>query len=384
MTISLDLLDDADGLNLSGTQRVRVTASPGGGLQKIEVYRNGALVASGTSSPLTWSWDTTKVADGTYKLTATAFYKTRKSSVGPIVVTVNNTVTPPPPPPPPTSAIPFKGCSTGSKILGAPDGISWEIPEVAACFGSGSLIRIDTGNDAVVQAALDVGLKILLVIGGTISSSTTPTAHATATTTSVTRWKGKLWGVEVGGNEPNVNGQTASGNAALVKAGYAAAKVADPNVIVCAGSCAPADNFLSFLTAFIPLAKGNFDHLAPHLYEDANVRGAWNNWDRCFHPETMSPTLTVRQVLDNNGLQNTPISSGESGGHVATVADEATQNTYVQHAYADFAARRARGEKVGFITIFCMRNDENAAGWGLCRTDHTRRPAWFSAQAATA
>ncbi len=290
------------------------------------------------------------------------------------------------PPPGPV----LKGCSPGSKILSATDRVSWELPEIHACFGAGAIVRLDYGgsvHDQVVQDALNAGLSPLLCIGGTMRTVPTPTDYTAAVTATCTRWKGKVRYIELGGNEPNGNGQTVQVHAALVNAGAWAARGVDPSLVMMNGGLSPStdpalgSDELDYATRLIPLVKGSIGHFNMHLYEDANVRGAWNGWDRAFHPESLGGRQSVRQVLDANGMTAVPISSTESGGQASSIG-EAAQTTYVKNAYADFAARRARGEKVGFVLTYCMRDDEAAAGWGLCRGDHTRRPAWTAAQQA--
>lgn len=321
-------------------------------------------------------------ADGAAAVPAVAT-ATGKGLVG-MLAALAPAVTPPPPPPPPPPSGVIKGCSPGAKIMSAGDAKSWEIPEIAACFGKGALVRLDyagSGSDGIVQACVEAGLSPLLLIGGTLHSIPSPAAHASAVTAALTKWKGVCQYIEVGGNEPNLNGQTPQVHAELVKAGYAAAKKVDPSVTVLNGGLAPNNNTLTHGTQLIPLIKGAVDHFNLHLYEDATVRGSWNNWDRCFHPESLGGAKSLRQVLDANGMSAIPISSTESGGRESDIGETA-QAKYVTDAYADFATRRKNGEQVGFILTYCMRDDEYASGWGLCRLDHSRRPAWTQAHAA--
>lgn len=100
MQVSLDLLDDADGLNLVGSQRISVTASAGGGLRSVSILIDGRIVAQSSTSPFIWSWDTTKVTDGTHQIQVAAQYKTRTAKSS-IAVTVKNTVPVPTPTPTP-------------------------------------------------------------------------------------------------------------------------------------------------------------------------------------------------------------------------------------------------------------------------------------------
>lgn len=91
MQISLALLDDSDGLNISGKQRIQITSSPSP--TKIELRVDGNLVAtlSGAAMSAPYTLDTTKFADGTHRIMATGFFKTRKSSAQ-VAVSVKNTI----------------------------------------------------------------------------------------------------------------------------------------------------------------------------------------------------------------------------------------------------------------------------------------------------
>jgi hypothetical protein len=78
---------------VSGTASVSVTASDNIGVTKVEFYVNGALQATDTASPYTFSWNTTTVANGSYTLTAKAY--DAAGNVGQsanVSVTVSNTV----------------------------------------------------------------------------------------------------------------------------------------------------------------------------------------------------------------------------------------------------------------------------------------------------
>lgn len=94
-------ISDPDGMNLSGTVQVKVTASPITNLKGVELYIDDVLVRQSTSSPIDYQWNTTTASDGTHKLRGDAVYKKRRST-SQIAVTVNNAAPPPPPPPPPS------------------------------------------------------------------------------------------------------------------------------------------------------------------------------------------------------------------------------------------------------------------------------------------
>jgi beta-lactamase superfamily II metal-dependent hydrolase len=87
-----------DGATVSGTTMVTANASDDRGVTKVEFYLDGALQSTDTSSPYSWSWDTTAASNGTHALTSKAYDAAGNSSTSAAVgVTVSNTgdVTPP-------------------------------------------------------------------------------------------------------------------------------------------------------------------------------------------------------------------------------------------------------------------------------------------------
>jgi hypothetical protein len=83
------------GATLSGTVTVTATASDNVGVTSIQIYIDGAQVATGTSSPLNFSWNTTNASNGTHTIFSKA--SDAAGNVGTsttITVTVNNGVQP--------------------------------------------------------------------------------------------------------------------------------------------------------------------------------------------------------------------------------------------------------------------------------------------------
>jgi len=79
----------ADGSTVSGT--VTVTGTASAGANKIELYADGALIATGTSSPFSSSWDSTKVSDGAHQFTSKAYDAAgNTASSAAVNVTVSN------------------------------------------------------------------------------------------------------------------------------------------------------------------------------------------------------------------------------------------------------------------------------------------------------
>lgn len=69
---TISITSPADGDTVSGTITVTADASDDTGVSQVDFYLDGTLVASDTSSPYEWDWDTTGVADGSHSLDATA------------------------------------------------------------------------------------------------------------------------------------------------------------------------------------------------------------------------------------------------------------------------------------------------------------------------
>ncbi len=63
----------AGGSTVSGTVTVTATASDNVGVTKVELYLDGALLASGTASPFSAAWSTTGAANGSHTLTSKAY-----------------------------------------------------------------------------------------------------------------------------------------------------------------------------------------------------------------------------------------------------------------------------------------------------------------------
>ncbi|HEX9024116.1 MAG TPA: S8 family serine peptidase [Geobacteraceae bacterium] len=82
----------ASGATVSGAVQVSVSATDNVGVAKVELYVNGALLATDSAAPFSFYWDTTQVAGGAYDLYAIAY--DAAGNTGPsshISVSVNNT-----------------------------------------------------------------------------------------------------------------------------------------------------------------------------------------------------------------------------------------------------------------------------------------------------
>ena len=84
----------ANNATVSGTVTVTATATDNVGVASIQIYIDGSLKSSGTSSPLNYSWNTTTATNGTHTIYSKA--SDAAGNVGTsstVTVTVNNGVT---------------------------------------------------------------------------------------------------------------------------------------------------------------------------------------------------------------------------------------------------------------------------------------------------
>lgn len=80
---------------VSGTIIVTAIASDNSGVSKVEFYRNNVLVGSDTSSPYSFSWDTTREQNGMYSLQSKAYDTANNVGASQVItVTVNNNLYP--------------------------------------------------------------------------------------------------------------------------------------------------------------------------------------------------------------------------------------------------------------------------------------------------
>jgi chitinase len=99
-TVSIN--SPATGSTVSGTTTVTATAADnagGSGLAKVEIFVDGVLKVSDTTSPYTYSWDTSAVTDGAHSLSAKAYDRTasaNSTTSATVNVTVDNSDNTPP------------------------------------------------------------------------------------------------------------------------------------------------------------------------------------------------------------------------------------------------------------------------------------------------
>jgi hypothetical protein len=78
------------GATVSGTVSVQGTASASAGLSKVEFYVNGTLNATAKSSPFSFSWNTTSVANGSDTLSVKAYDTVGNTATASDSVSVSN------------------------------------------------------------------------------------------------------------------------------------------------------------------------------------------------------------------------------------------------------------------------------------------------------
>ena len=83
----------ASGSTVKGTVAVNVSASSSVGVSRVDLKANGTLVGSATIAPFAFSWDTTKVPDGSVILSASAYNTAGASATASVNETVSNTTT---------------------------------------------------------------------------------------------------------------------------------------------------------------------------------------------------------------------------------------------------------------------------------------------------
>jgi hypothetical protein len=115
-------------------------------------------------------------------------------------------------------------------------------------------------------------------------------------------------------------------------------------------------------------ARGSFDMLSMHLYDDPDDHGDWNLWDQAF---VLTPN--VRSIMNANGDQSVPIAASESGGPVPKYT-EAQQANIVDHAFSRFD----QGQLSIYLVYTMM--DDGSPGFGMLRADRSQRPAFATFQ----
>lgn len=93
---TVNVTSPADGASVSGTVNVTASATDNVGVSKAEFYVDNALKSTDTSSPYSYSWNTTTVANGSHSLLVKAYDAAGNVGSDEIAVTVANGDTKPP------------------------------------------------------------------------------------------------------------------------------------------------------------------------------------------------------------------------------------------------------------------------------------------------
>jgi hypothetical protein len=92
VTESISITSPLPGSTVSGTTTVTTHASSSIGISKVLLYVDGTLYTVSTTSPYTFSWDTTRYAGGTHSLYAVMYDASNHAlTSGTVTVTLRNT-----------------------------------------------------------------------------------------------------------------------------------------------------------------------------------------------------------------------------------------------------------------------------------------------------
>jgi hypothetical protein len=377
----------ANGATLAGSLKWTATAS-GATVSKIAFLIDGTTRWTELVSPYQFNGDpngvldTTTLSAGSHVLGVVATASDGRTTSGASSVTVaNQAVAAPPPassPPSPVAygTIPRFGIATGYKILtrSAADQ-SFELDQIKAI--GAKIVRFDslpsnqTQADSVVSGVLARGMEPMLILFGT-TPPVSPSDAAAFAANQAAKWKGRVRLYEFT-NEPDLHGWSGTAYARSLIPAYNAIKSVDPNAIVIAGALwTGADGPVQFVTDMYNAgAKGHFDILSLHLYDDPFAAGTWNIWNMAFH---MTPS--VRSVMDAHGDTAIPIGATEAGGPVTKYGEDGQAKIVAD----DFSALKA-DSRLAFVCVYSMMDDE-VPGFGLLRPDRTQRPAWAAYKTA--
>jgi subtilisin family serine protease len=198
--------------NISGTSVISANASDNIGVDRVDFYNGTNLIGTTSMTPYSFSWDTTKITNGTYSLTAKAYDLAGNNATSlPVSVTLNNVVTPPDTTAPtssitaPTDSATLTGTTVisatatdnigvdhvdfyrGTTLIGAdpnaPYSISWDTTGSA----NGSYVLTTKAYDKVGNFGTSANINV--TVSNTVTTppdTTSPTASITAPTNGAT------------------------------------------------------------------------------------------------------------------------------------------------------------------------------------------------------
>jgi subtilisin family serine protease len=151
----------AGGATLSGLATVDVCASDNVGVARVELRVNGGLIATDTTAPYSFSWDTSQLVDGMANLSAQACDSAgncRESAA--VAVNTANATTPPPPPADTTAPV--------VAITGLADGAVF----AAGIYRIGGTASDDSGVEGLSMSFTVNGKRLRTSSGkGTVSTN---------------------------------------------------------------------------------------------------------------------------------------------------------------------------------------------------------------------
>jgi hypothetical protein len=167
----------ATGASLSGNvQGTACEASAGDdrGVERVVMKVDGAVLNTEVAAPYNCYFDTTKVADGSHALTATAYDADGNSRSSTTTVNVSNAPAPVPPPAPAPAPSPAPG--TGSLVVGIDGGYGgWSSTETTYRAQLGAAVTrhewdpaapVNAQDALVLKAAAQVHTRIHALLGG--------------------------------------------------------------------------------------------------------------------------------------------------------------------------------------------------------------------------
>jgi hypothetical protein len=363
-----------------------IIASTGSGIARIDFLIDGTKRWTEQTAPYYYNGDpnglldTTTLSNATHTLLAVASdssgVELGRTSAN---VTVSNAA---PAPSPTASAWPRYGTSNGWKLpFRSTTDQDFEIGQDVAL--GAKYVRIGP-NDAIIQKLLANGLTPIIIFGGNPSYpwATTPQQLASQAAGYASRWGSRILYECM--NEVNIHGWTPDAYLPYLQAFHDAVKAASPSATVLmnglwTGSGSQA--LIPWSERFINLGGlADTDLYNVHLYDDAAEHGSWSMWDMTFGSGGAGfyDTKNVRSLVDAwttaHGKPKMPIVSTESGGPVPKYS-EAKQATIVTDALRAADGVGTGYRKLAFTLIYNVLDDD-VAGFGLLRSDRTKRPAW--------
>jgi polysaccharide biosynthesis protein PslG len=203
-------------------------------------------------------------------------------------------------------------------------------------------------------------------------------------------------------NEPNIHAfwqptPSAAAYTALLNAAYPRIKQADPTATVISGGLSPqggyndadcngapdggvtsngSTNPVNFLQGmYAASARGGFDELGFHPYGDSSDLGRCNAWAQM---DSTSPSL--RSLMGAYGDNGKPVDATEYGN--CTCWSGVSEQVQADRLAVAFGKWRTY-PWAGILAWFDYHDGSGGlSGWGLTRSDWSRKPAWYAFQAA--